>query len=161
MTLPLVVQLVAFEVKTGVLDMVSERTLSILKPDAVEKNAMGEIISRFERNGLKVIAAKMLQLTQQQAQGFYEVHRGRPFFHDLVKFMTRGPVLVLVLEGVNAILKNRDLMGATDPKQAKPGTIRADFADSIDANAVHGSDGAETAKTEIAYFFKADELFTR
>jgi len=132
-----------------------ERTLSIIKPDAVAKNVIGKIYSRFETNGLKIIAAQMRQLSRADAEGFYAVHRGRPFFDDLVAFMTSGPVMIQVLEGENAISKNRDLMGATDPKKAAAGTIRADFATSIDANAVHGSDAAETAKTEIAYFFPA------
>ncbi len=141
--------------------MAVERTLSIIKPDAVKKNAVGQIIARFEAAGLRVIAARMMFLSRAEAEGFYAVHRGRPFFNDLVEFMTSGPVLVQVLEGDNAIAKNRDLMGATDPKKAAKGTIRADFADSIDANAVHGSDAAETAKTEIAYFFPASEVFSR
>ncbi len=141
--------------------MIQERTLSILKPDAVAKNAIGAIISRFEGAGLKVAGAKMMHLTKSQAEGFYAVHKARPFFNDLVKFMISGPVLVQVLEGENAILKNRDLMGATNPADALPGTIRADFADSIDENAVHGSDARETAKTEIDFFFKPEELFSR
>ena len=141
--------------------MAVERTLSIIKPDAVAKNVIGEIYSRFEKAGLKVIAAKMARLSRGDAEGFYAVHKGRPFFNDLVKFMVSGPVMIQVLEGEGAILKNRDLMGATDPKKADAGTIRADFADSIDANAVHGSDGPETAKTEIAYFFPASEVFSR
>jgi len=132
-----------------------ERTLSIIKPDAVAKNVIGKIYSRFETNGLAIVAAEMRQLSRAEAEGFYAVHRGRPFFDDLVAFMTSGPVMIQVLEGENAITKNRDLMGATDPKKAAAGTIRADFAASIDANAVHGSDAAETAKTEIAYFFPA------
>ncbi|MGO1767162.1 MAG: nucleoside-diphosphate kinase, partial [Advenella sp.] len=131
-----------------------ERTLSIIKPDAVAKNVIGEIVSRFEKAGLKVVEARMQQLSQAEAEGFYAVHKERPFFNDLVKFMISGPVFIQVLEGENAIAKNRELMGATDPKKAEPGTIRADFADSIDANAVHGSDAAETAANEIAYFFK-------
>jgi len=138
-----------------------QRTLSIIKPDAVAKNVIGQIYSRFESAGLKVVAARMTQLSQAQAEGFYAVHRERPFFGDLVKFMTSGPVMIQVLEGDNAIQKNRDLMGATDPKKAAPGTIRADFADSIDANAVHGSDGPETAANEIAYFFPAVEVHAR
>ena len=138
-----------------------ERTLSIIKPDAVKKNVIGKIIARFEDAGLKVVAARMMQLSRKEAEGFYAVHRERPFFKDLVDFMISGPVLVQVLEGANAIAKNRDLMGATDPKKAAKGTIRADFAASIDANAVHGSDGAETAKTEIAYFFKPNEVVSR
>ena len=141
--------------------MALERTLSIIKPDAVKKNVIGQILARFEAAGLRVIAARMMFLSRAEAEGFYAVHRGRPFFADLVKFMTSGPVLVLVLEGDNAIARNRELMGATDPKKAAKGTIRADFADSIDANAVHGSDGPETARTEIAYFFPASEVFSR
>jgi nucleoside-diphosphate kinase len=141
--------------------MAVERTLSIIKPDAVAKNAIGSIIARFEKAGLKVVAARMLHLSKEQAEGFYAVHRGRPFFNDLVSFMISGPVLVQALEGEGAIAKNRDLMGATDPKKAAKGTIRADFADSIDANAVHGSDSPETAKVEIAYFFPNGELFPR
>jgi len=133
--------------------MTTERTLSIIKPDAVAKNVIGEIYSRFEANGLKVIAAKMVRLSKDQAEGFYEVHRERPFFNDLVKFMTTGPVMIQVLEGDNAILKNRELMGATNPDEADAGTIRADFADSIEANAVHGSDAPETATEEITFFF--------
>lgn len=140
--------------------MAVERTLSIIKPDAVAKNVIGQIYSRFESNGLKVIAAKMIQLSQSDAEQFYAVHKGRPFFNDLVKFMTSGPVMVQVLEG-KARLKNRDLMGATDPKKADKGTIRADFADSIDANAVHGSDAAETAAVEIACFFPALNVYSR
>jgi nucleoside-diphosphate kinase len=138
-----------------------ERTLSIIKPDAVAKDVIGQIYSRFEGAGLKVIASRMMFLSQAQAEGFYAVHRERPFFADLVKFMTSGPVIVQVLEGDNAIQKNRDLMGATDPKKATAGSIRADFADSIDANAVHGSDAAETAAKEIAYFFSGIEIFSR
>ena len=141
--------------------MALERTLSIIKPDAVKKNVIGQIYSRFEAAGLKIIAARMMHLSRGQAEGFYAVHRERPFFRDLVEFMISGPVLVQVLEGENAIAKNRDLMGATDPKKAAKGTIRADFADSIDANAVHGSDGPDTAKVEIAYFFPASEVFSR
>ena len=141
--------------------MAVERTLSIVKPDAVAKNAIGEIYSRFEKAGLSIIAARMLSLSEVQAEGFYAVHRERPFFRDLVKFMISGPIMVQVLEGDDAIAKNRELMGATDPKKAKKGTIRADFAESIDANAVHGSDGPETARTEIAYFFPASEIFSR
>lgn len=140
--------------------MAVERTLSIIKPDAVAKNVIGEIYSRFEKAGLKIIAAKMTQLSREQAEGFYAVHKERPFFHDLVEFMTSGPVMIQVLEGENAIALNRQLMGATNPKEAEAGTIRADFADSIDANAVHGSDAPETAATEIAYFF-GDELYSR
>jgi nucleoside-diphosphate kinase len=138
-----------------------ERTLSIIKPDAVAKNVIGKIYSRFEGAGLKIIAARMMHLSEGQAEGFYAVHRERPFFGDLVKFMISGPVIVQVLEGESAIQKNRDLMGATDPKKAAAGTIRADFADSIDANAVHGSDGPATAATEIAYFFPAVDVHTR
>ena len=138
-----------------------ERTLSIIKPDAVAKNVIGKIYSRFETNGLKIIAARMLQLSRAEAEGFYAVHKGRPFFEDLVKFMISGPVMVQVLEGENAIAKNRELMGATDPKKADKGTIRADFADSIDANAVHGSDAVDTAKVEIAYFFPALNIYPR
>ena len=135
-----------------------ERTLSIIKPDAVAKNAIGDILSRFEKAGLRIAAAKKTQLTQEQAEGFYAVHKERPFFNDLVKFMISGPVMIQVLEGENAILKNRDLMGATNPAEAAAGTIRADFADSIDANAVHGSDAPETAKEEINFFFTAEEI---
>ena len=141
--------------------MALERTLSIIKPDAVAKNVIGKIYSRFETNGLKVIAARMLQLSRAEAEGFYAVHKGRPFFEDLVKFMISGPVMVQVLEGEGAIAKNRELMGATDPKKADKGTIRADFADSIDANAVHGSDAVDTAKVEIAYFFPALNIYPR
>jgi len=138
-----------------------ERTLSIIKPDAVAKNVIGKIYQRFEDAGLKVIAARMMRLSRAEAEGFYAVHRERPFFKDLVGFMISGPVMVQVLEGDNAILKNRDLMGATDPKKAAAGTIRADFADSIDANAVHGSDAADTARDEIAYFFPALNVYPR
>ncbi|HUH93521.1 MAG TPA: nucleoside-diphosphate kinase [Casimicrobiaceae bacterium] len=141
--------------------MAVERTLSIIKPDAVAKNVIGEIYSRFERAGLRVVAARMMWLARPDAEGFYAVHRGRPFFADLVEFMTSGPVMIQVLEGENAIAKNRDLMGATDPRQAAPGTIRADFARSIDANAVHGSDGPETARVEVAYFFPTLEIHSR
>jgi len=141
--------------------MAVERTLSIIKPDAVKKNVIGQIIARFEEAGLMVVAARMKHLSRREAEGFYAVHRERPFFRDLVDFMISGPVLVQVLEGDNAITKNRDLMGATDPKKAARGTIRADFAASIDANAVHGSDGPETARTEIAYFFKPKEVISR
>jgi len=141
--------------------MAIERTLSIIKPDAVAKNAIGQIYARFEAAGLKIVAAKMLQLSQPEAEGFYAVHRERAFFRDLVKFMISGPVLIQVLEGEDAIARNRELMGATDPKEAAKGTIRADFAASIDANAVHGSDGPNTAQTEIAYFFPAFEIFSR
>jgi nucleoside-diphosphate kinase len=133
--------------------MAIERTLSIIKPDAVAKNVIGQIYTRFENAGLKIVAAKMAQLTQAEAEGFYAVHKERPFFADLVKFMISGPVMIQALEGEGAVLKNRDLMGATNPKEAAPGTIRADFAESIDANAVHGSDSAENAAIEIAYFF--------
>ena len=141
--------------------MALERTLSIIKPDAVAKNVIGEIYARFEKAGLKVIAARQKQLSRAEAEGFYAVHRERPFFKALVEFMISGPVMIQVLEGEGAILKNRDLMGATNPKDAAPGTIRADFADSIDANAVHGSDAVETAKVEIAYFFAATEIHSR
>jgi len=141
--------------------MALERTLSIIKPDAVAKNVIGKIYSRFETNGLKVIAARMLHLSRTEAEGFYAVHKGRPFFNDLVTFMMSGPVMVQVLEGENAIAKNRELMGATDPKKADKGTIRADFAESIEANAVHGSDGPDTAKVEIAYFFPALNIYSR
>jgi len=138
--------------------MAVERTLSIIKPDAVQKNVIGQIIARFESAGLRVIAARMTHLTRKEAEGFYAVHRERPFFKDLVEFMISGPVFVQVLEGENAIALNRELMGATDPKKAARGTIRADFADSIDANAVHGSDGPDTARKEVAFFFpKLDE----
>ncbi|MBI3148718.1 MAG: nucleoside-diphosphate kinase [Betaproteobacteria bacterium] len=141
--------------------MALERTLSIIKPDAVAKNVIGEIYSRFERAGLKIAAARFVWLSRAEAEGFYAVHRERPFFKDLVEFMISGPVMIQVLEGENAIAKNRDLMGATDPKKAAAGTIRADFAQSIDANAVHGSDGPETARTEIAYFFPAAQVYAR
>ena len=141
--------------------MALERTLSIVKPDAVAKNVVGEVYSRFEKNGLKVVAAKMKQLSKQEAEGFYAVHRERPFFNALVNFMISGPVMVQVLEGDNAVLKNRELMGATNPKEAAAGTIRADFADSIDANAVHGSDSLENAAIEIAYFFPATDVYAR
>jgi nucleoside-diphosphate kinase len=141
--------------------MAIERTLSIIKPDAVAKNVIGQIYSRFEGAGLKVVAAKMVQLSRAEAEGFYAVHAARPFFNDLVSFMISGPVMVQALEGEGAIAKNRDLMGATDPKKAEKGTIRADFADSIDANAVHGSDAAETAAVEIAYFFPALNVYSR
>jgi nucleoside-diphosphate kinase len=141
--------------------MALERTLSIIKPDAVAKNVIGKIYSRFETNGLKIIAARMLQLSRAEAEGFYAVHKGRPFFEDLVKFMVSGPVIVQVLEGESAIARNRELMGATDPKKADKGTIRSDFADSIDANAVHGSDAVDTAKAEIAYFFPALNIYSR
>lgn len=141
--------------------MAVERTLSIIKPDAVKKNAIGRIVARFEAAGLRVVAARMMHLSRAEAEGFYAVHRERPFFRDLVEFMTSGPVLVQVLEGDEAISRNRELMGATDPKKAAKGSIRADFADSIDANAVHGSDGADTARGEIAYFFAASQIFPR
>ena len=141
--------------------MAIERTLSIIKPDAVAKNVIGQIYSRFEQAGLKIVAARMLHLSRAEAEAFYAVHRERPFFKALVDFMVSGPVMVQVLEGENAIAKNRELMGATDPKKAAPGTIRADFADSIDANAVHGSDGAETARTEIAFFFPTMNIYSR
>lgn len=141
--------------------MAQQRTLSIIKPDAVAKNVIGKIYSRFEEAGLKVVAAKMKQLSQAEAEGFYAVHRERPFFGALVKFMVSGPVMIQVLEGPDAVIKNRDLMGATDPQKAAVGTIRADFADSIDANAVHGSDAPETAAEEIAYFFADDEINSR
>lgn len=141
--------------------MAVERTLSIVKPDAVAKNVIGEIYTRFERAGLKIVAARMMQLSRADAEGFYAVHKERPFFKDLVEFMTSGPVMVQVLEGADAIQKNRELMGATDPKKAEKGTIRADFAQSIDANAVHGSDSAENAGVEISYFFPAFEICPR
>jgi nucleoside-diphosphate kinase len=141
--------------------MAIERTLSIIKPDAVAKNVIGQIYSRFESAGLKIVAARMVQLSRAEAEGFYAVHKARPFFNDLVTFMISGPVMVTALEGENAILTHRDLMGATDPKKAEKGTIRADFADSIDANAVHGSDAVETAAVEISYFFPALNIFSR
>lgn len=141
--------------------MSQERTLSIIKPDAVAKNVIGEIYSRFEKAGLRIVAARMMQLSREKAEGFYAVHKERPFFKDLVDFMVSGPVLVQVLEGDNAINKNREVMGATNPAEAAAGTIRADFASTIDENAVHGSDGPDTAKTEIAYFFNDDELCER
>jgi nucleoside-diphosphate kinase len=141
--------------------MAIERTLSIIKPDAVAKNVIGQIVSRFEGAGLKVVAARLTQLSRAEAEQFYAVHSARPFFKDLVEFMISGPVFVQVLEGEGAILKNRDLMGATDPKKADKGTIRADFADSIDANAVHGSDAVETAQVEIAFFFPALNIYSR
>jgi len=141
--------------------MAVERTFSIVKPDAVAKNVIGEIYSRFEKNGLKIIAAKMLQLSKNQAEGFYAVHKERPFFNDLVAFMISGPVMVQVLEGENAVARNRELMGATNPAEADTGTIRADFANSIDENAVHGSDAPETAQEEIAFFFSENELCNR
>ena len=141
--------------------MATERTLSIIKPDAVAKNVIGQIYSRFEGAGLKIVAARMAHLSQREAEAFYAVHKARPFFADLVKFMISGPVMIQALEGANAITKNRDLMGATDPKKAEKGTIRADFADSIDANAVHGSDAPETAAAEIAFFFPGLNVFSR
>ncbi|RZM02982.1 MAG: nucleoside-diphosphate kinase [Variovorax sp.] len=141
--------------------MAIERTLSIIKPDAVAKNAIGQIVARFEAAGLKIAAAKLVQLSRAEAEQFYGVHKARPFFKDLVEFMISGPVFVQVLEGENAIAKNRELMGATDPKKADAGTIRADFADSIDANAVHGSDAAETAANEIAFFFAGLSVYAR
>ena len=141
--------------------MAVERTLSIVKPDAVAKNVIGKIYTRFEEAGLKIVAARMVQLSRPEAEGFYAVHKERPFFNDLVEFMISGPIMVQVLEGENAIAKNRELMGATDPKKAEKGTIRADFADSIDANAVHGSDAPETAAVEIAYFFPSMQICVR
>lgn len=141
--------------------MALERTLSIIKPDAVAKNVIGEIYARFEKAGLRIVAAKMKHLSRREAEGFYAVHRERPFFKALVEFMVSGPVMIQALEGENAVLRHRDLMGATNPKEAAPGTIRADFATSIDANAVHGSDAAATAKVEIAYFFSDIELCPR
>lgn len=141
--------------------MALERTFSIIKPDAVAKNVIGQIYSRFEENGLRIVAAKMVQLSKEQAEGFYAVHKERPFFNDLVSFMISGPVMMQVLEGEGAVLKNRDIMGATNPKEAAAGTIRADFADSIDENAVHGSDAPETAAEEIKYFFSDEELCER
>lgn len=141
--------------------MAIERTISIIKPDAVAKNVIGQIYSRFENNGLKIVAAKMKHLTQAEAEGFYAVHKERPFFGELVKFMTSGPVMIQVLEGENAVAKNRELMGATNPKEAAAGTIRADFAESIDANAVHGSDSLENAAIEIAFFFPEGEICPR
>ena len=141
--------------------MAIERTLSIIKPDAVAKNVIGQILARFEAAGLKIVAARMAHLSRSEAEAFYAVHKARPFFNDLVKFMTSGPVMIQVLEGDNAIAKNRELMGATDPKKAAAGTIRADFAQSIDANAVHGSDAPETAQVEIAYFFPSHQVYSR
>lgn len=138
-----------------------EQTLSIIKPDAVGQNMIGNIIEYFERDGLSVVAAKMMHLSEDQAKTFYAIHKERPFFQELVEFMTSGPVLVMVLEGENAVARNRQIMGATDPSKAAPGTIRADFATSIDRNAVHGSDSLENAKTEVAFFFKANEIFPR
>lgn len=141
--------------------MATERTLSIIKPDAVAKNVIGEIYSRFEKAGLSIVAARMMHLSQQQAEGFYAEHKERPFFGDLVSFMTSGPVMIQILEGENAVITHRDLMGATNPADAAAGTIRADFAQSIDENAVHGSDSAESAAREIAYFFTEDQLCAR
>ncbi|SDG85608.1 nucleoside-diphosphate kinase [Nitrosomonas sp. Nm132] len=141
--------------------MAVERTLSIIKPDAVAKNVIGQIYSRFEEAGLRIIAARMMQLSRIEAETFYGVHRGRPFFNDLVEFMTSGPVMIQVLEGEDAVRKNRELMGATDPQKAEKGTIRADFAENIDANAVHGSDAPETAAVEIACFFPALDIYSR
>jgi nucleoside-diphosphate kinase len=141
--------------------MALERTLSIIKPDAVQKNIIGQILARFEKAGLRIVAARMKHLSRDEAEGFYAVHRERPFFRDLVEFMISGPVLIQVLEGENAIAKNRELMGATDPKKADKGTIRADFAQSIDANVVHGSDSVENARMEVAYFFPACEVYAR
>jgi nucleoside-diphosphate kinase len=148
-------------IDSGEIFMAIERTLSIIKPDAVAKNVIGQIVARFEGAGLKVIAAKLTQLSRNEAEAFYGVHKARPFFNDLVTFMISGPVFVQVLEGEGAIAKNRDLMGATDPKKAEKGTIRADFADSIDANAVHGSDAAETAAVEVAFFFPGSNVYSR
>jgi len=141
--------------------MALERTLSIIKPDAVKKNVIGQILARFEKAGLRIVAARMKHLSRDEAEGFYAVHRERPVFHDLVEFMISGPVLIQVLEGENAIAKNRELMGATDPRKADKGTIRADFAQSIDANAVHGSDSIDNARMEVAYFFPACEVYAR
>jgi len=141
--------------------MAIERTLSIIKPDAVRKNLIGKILARFEAAGLRIVAARMMRLSRADAEAFYAVHRDRPFFRDLVEFMTSGPILVQALEGEGAIMKNRDLMGATDPKKAAPGTIRADFAESIDANAVHGSDSDETARIEVAFFFPTMTILSR
>jgi nucleoside-diphosphate kinase len=141
--------------------MALERTFSIIKPDGVARNLIGQVLSRFEKAGLKVVAARMQHLSQRDAEGFYAVHAARPFFKDLVKYMTSGPVLLQVLEGENAIARNREIMGATDPKKAAPGTIRADFAESIEANTVHGSDAPETAAVEIAYFFRSTEICPR
>lgn len=141
--------------------MAIERTLSIIKPDAVSKNLIGQIYARLEQAGLTIVAAKMLRLTPQQAREFYEVHRERPFYADLVKFMTSGPIMVQVLQGESAIAKNREVMGATNPREAAPGTIRADFAENVERNAVHGSDGSETATSEIAFFFSDAEIFAR
>jgi len=138
-----------------------ERTFSIVKPEAVAKNLIGEIYSRFEKAGLRIVAARMMQMSREQAEGFYAVHKQRPFFNDLVNYMISGPVMAQVLEGENAVMKNREVMGATDPKKAAPGTIRADFGESIEANAVHGSDAAETAAAEIAFFFQPNEICAR
>ena len=142
------------------MNMTNEKTLSIIKPDAVAKNAIGEIVARFEKAGLRVVATKMMRLSKTQAEQFYGVHKERPFFPALVSFMSSGPVLVQVLEGENAVTVNRDIMGATNPKDAAPGTIRADFADSIDHNAVHGSDSLDNAKQEVSFFFKPEEIVT-
>ena len=141
--------------------MALERTFSIVKPDGVARNLIGQVYTRFEKAGLKVVAAKLVQLSKAEAEGFYAVHKARPFFNDLVKYMTSGPVVLQVLEGENAVAKNREIMGATDPKKAAPGTIRADFAESIEANTVHGSDAPETAATEISYFFRSTEICPR
>ncbi len=141
--------------------MALERTLSIIKPDAVKNNVIGQILARFEKAGLRIVAARMKHLSRAEAEGFYAVHRQRPFFRDLVEFMISGPVLIQVLEGDNAVARNRELMGATDPKKAEKGTLRADFAQSIDANAVHGSDSVENARSEVAYFFPACEVYER
>ena len=141
--------------------MGKQRTLSIVKPDGVRKGVVGDVVRRFEKAGIRIVAMRMLRLTRAQAEGFYAVHRERPFFGSLTEFMSSGPIVVMVLEGENVIARNRELMGATDPKKAAKGTIRADFADSIDANAVHGSDAPETARTEVAYFFPACEVFSR
>ena len=141
--------------------MARERTLSIIKPDGVQKNLIGEVYRRFEKGGLSIVAARMLHLTKQQAEGFYAVHKERPFYRDLVSYMTSGPVIVQVLEGDDAIARNREIMGATNPKDAKPGTIRADYAASIEENVVHGSDGPETAAAEIAYFFDEGDICPR
>jgi nucleoside-diphosphate kinase len=141
--------------------MAIERTLSIIKPDAVAKNLIGEVDARLERAGLRIVAARMLHLTTEQAQEFYAVHRERPFFNDLVTFMTSGPILVQVLEGENAIVRNREIMGATNPREATAGTIRADFAENVERNAVHGSDGPDTAKVEVSFFFSEKEIFSR
>ena len=141
--------------------MTIERTFSIVKPDGVEKNLIGEVYSRFEKSGLQIIASRMLHLTRDQAEGFYAVHKDRPFFNDLVSYMISGPVVVQVIEGENAIQRNREIMGATDPADAEPGTIRADFAQSIEANVVHGSDGLDTARKEISFFFTEDEIYPR